>query len=532
MSSNASNEKNDLAKVTISPVKSFTANNLNTNEIITSFTSTNGHTVQVTNNVDPAMKIALKDNLSYDEEADKKLVRKLDLYLMPVFCLLYATQYMDKSAMSIGAILGLEDYFEMEGDMYAWCGSAFYFGYLVFEFPASYLLQKFPLSKTLVCFIFLWGIISFAHGLVKNYPGFVCLRVILGMLESAVTPGMVMLTGQYYKGDEHFLRSTIWFASNGIGTILSNCIGLGMVEHGDSYSIPSWKVNFFVYGALSIFVAAVFLFHVPDDPSKAWFLSEKEKAMVVARLRENQQGFGNKKWKWSQFKEAILDIITWYYFFYGVSSDMPSGALGTFGSILFNDSFGFSTKDSMTMKMIAGAVEFVGCIALAWLTPYCMNSRMFVSWLSTVIVIAGSCMLAFAGNKNVQLAGYYIQELNPLSMIQCLACFSSNTAGQTKKITMDAIFLIGYCAGQLSGAQTMIDSQAPDYIGGKIAFVVTYTVSMFLIMAIWYEYWRRNKKRDKEARDHPEILASVKNIENIEFADLTDKENPYFRYIL
>lgn len=526
----SSSEKKDSVSAVISPIRSFTSNNLNTHEIVASITNPEGKKVNVTTDVDPAMKIALENRVNYDETKDKSLLKKIDFKLLPMLMLLEVAMYMDKSSLGNSAILGLKTDLGMVGDQYSWLTSAFYLGYLVFEIPSSLILQHFPLAKTMTCFVITWAVILLCHGAVKSYGALVVLRTLLGMLESSINPGMVMLTSQYYKKDEQFLRSTVWFSSSGIATILNACIGYSMVKYEDSYPIEPWRLNFYIIGAVSIVVGALFFFHVPDDPSKAWFLNDEEKARVVERLRVNQQGFGSKKVKGYQVKEAFTDLISWYYFWYGVSSDIPSGALGAFSSILLNDDFGYSTSQSMLMNIPYGALSFVGQIIFVLVCQKIWNSRMFISVASSFFVIIGSCMLAWpGGNKHVGLAGFYIQPFCGISMVQCLSCFSSNTGGATKKAVMDAIFLIGYCAGMIVGPQTFIDAQAPDYNGGKIAIVVSYSASMIFLFLIWWEYARRNKKNAKYLQEHPEIVSESK-IENIEFADLTDKENPFFKY--
>ncbi|KAG7859638.1 hypothetical protein KL919_002343, partial [Ogataea angusta] len=174
------------------------------------------------------------------------------------------------------------------------------------------------------------------------------------MLESSINPAMVMITGQYYKADEQFLRSTTWFCS-GAATKL-NCIGYAMVKYADSYKVEPWRLNLFIIGAVSMVIGIAFVLYVPDDPSKAWFLDDEEKARLVERLRGNQQGFGSKQIKIHQIKEALTDVVTWYYFWHGVSSDIPSGSMGSFGSILLNDDFEFSVSKSMLMSLPSGAI--------------------------------------------------------------------------------------------------------------------------------------------------------------------------------
>lgn len=460
------------------------------------------------------------------KERDKKLLFKIDLYILPLICFLYALQFMDKTSISIAAVMGLKIDLGMVGTMYSWAGTAFYLGYLVFVYPSSYALQRLPLAKALGIFIFVWGGILACHAACTSYVGFMVCRVLLGALESAVTPGMVVITSQWYKIDEQFLRTAIWFACNGLGTIIGSGIGYGITTHMASYSILPWKVLFIVEGCMTMVVGIAFYIHIPDNPSKAWFLTDEEKALVVERIKTNEQGFGNKHFKSYQFKEAVTDIQTWLFFLFGLATDIPNGAVTNFSAILLADDFGYSTTQTMLMGMPGGGVEIVGCIFFAWCARF-VKHRLAVAEFSIMISLMAVCMLAFAKNMHAQLAGLYLTSIMPVGIICSLSCFSSNTAGHTKKLTTNAIYLIGYCVGNIIGPQTMLSSQAPGYSGGKIAFVVSFAAALVFLSLIYYVYWKRNRDRDRldTEEEKPQI-------ENHAFADLTDMENPYFRYAL
>ena len=524
-------QKTEGHKDNLLPIVSFTKDNLGHDDVITSFMSPNGRVVKVTGDVDEAMKVVLEidEEIVLDEATDKRLLKKIDMFLLPLIGLLYACQFMDKTTTSYAAVMGFKEHFNMVGDMYSWCGTAFYLGYLAFEFPANAILQRLPLAKATSAFIVIWGVVLCLHAVPKNYAGVVALRTVLGVLESAVTPAMVIFTGQWYKAEEQFLRTALWFSCNGLGIIIGGAIAYGVASHEASYSLAGWKVLFVVTGLMTIVIGFLFLIHIPDNPSKAWFLTRTEKKLVVERIRSNQQGFGNKHFKIHQFKEAMLDINTWLYFFFAIASNIPNGALTNFGSILLNSDFGYSSKNSLLMNMPCGGVEFVGCILFAASHKF-IPHRMAISFAAMALALAASCMLAFAGPKQVRLGGYYLMYVYPTTMICALSCFASNTAGHTKKITTNAVFLIGYCVGNLIGPQTFVAAQAPSYTGGKIGFVVCDCVTLILIAAIYYNYWLGNKKKEKELALMKET--ALDELENYEFADMTDKENPYFRYRL
>ncbi|CDR43593.1 CYFA0S12e02344g1_1 [Cyberlindnera fabianii] len=500
-------------------------------EVLEAVLSVNGREFQLNEkNVDQAMKMALAaEDIELTPERANKLKWKIDLYLIPFFIMVYAVQYMDKITNSFAAVMGIKTDMNMSGTEYSWLGSAFYLGYLVFEVPASMLLQRFPVAKVTSIFIFCWGAVVLLCP-ATNTPGLLFLRVVLGMMESSITPAMVILTGQWYRKEEHFLRTAIWLGSCSVGSVIGYLISYGLYVHGGDWSIASWKVVYLVIGCWNIVISILFYFHIPDTPSGAWFLTEEEKLMAVKRIKENNQGYGNKTFKKEQFMECLKDYRIWLIFVFGVVNEIPNGGITNFSSILFNSDFGFSVKRSLLLSAQKSTCGFVIIVAFGSLYSLgLIKSRIFVSLLATCVSLTGASMLAFSDSKKARLGGLFIMTTSDLGIICMLSIFQSNVAGHTKKVVGNAIFLIAYCAGNVIGPQTFKANEAPNYPTAKGAIVGCYAASIFLMLVMFASYYFENKMRDKKRDALGD--AYVKQ-ENIEFADLTDKQNPEFRYSL
>ncbi|CCK70061.1 allantoate permease family MFS transporter KNAG_0D03140 [Huiozyma naganishii CBS 8797] len=509
--------------------------------VLSTIISPNGRVIEINGEkVDEAMKLAEEaKNLKITPEEDRKLVWKIDLCMFPLMCLIYAVQFMDKISTSSAAIMGLRTDLKMHGDQYSWVGSAFYFGYLFMNLGFVQLIfQKTKyMAKMLAVFIIVWGMLLTCHSAPSiNYAGFIALRVLLGCAESVVTPCFTIITAQLlWKTEEQFTRICFWFGMNGLGSILLNAIAYGVYIHKDSYSIEGWRVLFVIVGVITIFLGGLIYYWIPDDPASARFLSEREKLMVVERIRSNQQGFGNHEIKKYQMIEALRDPRTWLYFLFTVSSNIPNGGISNFLSILMNGDFGYSSSESLLMSLPTGAVEFVGCPLFGILAVYAANKkipfwRYRLGWaiFAAVLALIASCMLAYAKHsKSARLAGAYLWYISPVSFICVLSNISANSSGYTKKWTVSSINLVAYAAANLAGPQCFIPRQAPGYQGAKTAMVVCYAVMIVILVTLLTLNMRENKRRDKlEAeRGHQEIV-------NLEFSDVTDFENPNFRYTL
>lgn len=61
-------------------------------------------------------------------------------------------------------------------------------------------------------------------------------------------------------------------------------------------------------------------------------------------------------------------------------------------------------------------------------------------------------MVALPLDNNIgRLIGYYMTQAFPTAFVALLSLISSNVAGYTKKTTVAALYLIGYCTGNIIG---------------------------------------------------------------------------------
>lgn len=128
-------------------------------------------------------------------------------------------------------------------------------------------------------------------------------------------------------------------------------------------------------------------------------------------------------------------------------------------------------------------------------------------------------------NSVGRLAGYYLTQSAATAFVCLLSLISSNVAGYTKKTTVAAMYLIGYCAGNIIGPQTFRPKDAPRYIPAEITILCCWGVCLLdLAFILWY--YRRLNKKNEAIRTAP----GYRKLDNQEFLDLTDRENPEFVY--
>ena len=151
-----------------------------------------------------------------------------------------------------------------------------------------------------------------------------------------------------------------------------------------------------------------------------------------------------------------IDSKAWCYFFYALIADIPNGGITNFFSLLIQG-FGYTAEQSLLYGTPGGAVEVVTIIFFLYFGDW-SRQRILSGFTSLaiaelgVILIIGSAMnfnvLIVAlpqSMKQGRLAGYYLTQASATAFVVVLSLISSNVAGYTKKTTISAMYLIGYC---------------------------------------------------------------------------------------
>ncbi|PLN80217.1 putative MFS allantoate transporter [Aspergillus taichungensis] len=465
------------------------------------------------------------DNL--DPEASGRLVRKIDLYVMPLICVVYFLQYLDKIAISYASVTGMRESTNLHGNQFNWVSSMFFFGQLALSFPTMRLIQAFPLARYVAVNVTIWGVILACMAACQSFASLMVCRTLLGAMEAAVVPAWVVFTSQWYRKEEQAFRVGIWFSMCGWAQMLGGYIAYGVAAHigGDpNASLRGWQVIFLILGLFTVVTGVLFFFILPDSPVTARFLSTEEKALHAERLRANEQGIGSTVFKLAQVYEALRDPHTWLYAFWVFAANIPNSTATSFGNILVSG-MGYTQRQSLLLVTPLGAYEVVLLVGLTYLSMK-TDQRLLWCIVGHIPAIVGAILMATT-DKAGALVGFYLTGGIPIGWTTILGLTSTNVAGSTKKITVSCIQTIAYTVGNIISPQTFQSSDGPKYLPAKISIVVLYfLVTLDLVLIRWVSI-RENRRRDREK----EALGDAYVVpQNHEFLDLTDRENPEFRY--
>ena len=90
-------------------------------------------------------------------------------------------------------------------------------------------------------------------------------------------------------------------------------------ENETETSTDPCRYVFIFFGSFSVIAGVWSLLILPDSPSTAKFLTERERAVAVERVAENRTGVKNRKFSTYQLRQTFYDPKTWILFIMAVS---------------------------------------------------------------------------------------------------------------------------------------------------------------------------------------------------------------------
>ncbi|ETW84071.1 major facilitator superfamily [Heterobasidion irregulare TC 32-1] len=255
------------------------------------------------------------------KKLEKKLLRKLDLR-MSILIVIYILNYIDRNNASAARLRGFETDLKLKGEEFNTLLSILYVGYILMQIPSNMFLNYIgrPSLYLPICMM-IWGTISILTGITTSFTGALLTRFFLGFVEAAFFPGSLFLLSKWYKRSELGLRTALLscgsLISNAFGTLIASGILNGMEG---KLGRAAWRWLFYIEGSLTVLVAIIAIFVLPDFPDSSHFLSEQETRLAILRMEEDvgvvdAEGSGKKP----QTAGLVLALTDWKVYWLAIA---------------------------------------------------------------------------------------------------------------------------------------------------------------------------------------------------------------------
>ncbi|KAL3461752.1 major facilitator superfamily domain-containing protein [Aspergillus heterothallicus] len=429
-------------------------------------------------------------NETGDFEAEQKLTRrillKLDTRILPILALLFLCSFLDRTNVGNAKILGLEDDLNITNDQYDIGLAVFYLFYILSEVPSNLIIKKASPKIWLPALTAVWGIFTMCLGFVRNFGSFVVVRVLLGIAEGGLLPGMVLYLSSFYRRGDLAIRIGLFYTAASLSGAFGGLLARGLAEIGPRGGLEGWRWIMIIEGLLTFVCGIGAYFGLPNSLETVPFLTEEERKFARERIRRDSpsaQGAledEQDSFRWSEVQRGLLDPQMWLSAtaYFAILSGLYS--FGLFLPTIIDESgFASNANQVQLWTVIPYAVAAGLTVVVAFLSDR-LKLRGVIMLFTLPIAIAGYAAIGNISDAHIKYGMTFLMATGMYASVPCILVWNSNnSAGHYKRATTSGMQLaIANCGGFVA---TFIypNKDKPQFHRG-------HTVVMSLLVFAWF----------------------------------------------
>jgi MFS transporter, ACS family, DAL5 transporter family protein len=259
-----------------------------------------------------------------------RLVRKIDWIMLPTLWLMYWFNYLDRNAITVARLDGMEKELGLTSTEYQASVSILFVGYILGQIPSSTSAPSSPLSSDatpnrnpdmLITRIrpslfmsgamALWAVVSTLTAISHDFKGLLLTRFFLGVTEAPFYPGALYMLSIFYTRKEIATRISILFTGNICGTAFAGLIAIGVFKMSGVAGLSGWRWLFIIQGILTFALSVAAAFILPDEPINTRWLTLEERQLAHDRVADDTVEIRENTTTWSGLWDAVRDPRLW-----------------------------------------------------------------------------------------------------------------------------------------------------------------------------------------------------------------------------
>jgi sugar phosphate permease len=204
--------------------------------------------------------------------------------ITPVLFITYSFAYLDRVNYSFAAVGGIGHDLHVSPSTEAFIGALFFFGYFAGQIPGAIYAERNSPKKLIFACLILWGVFSTLTGLVSNVTALMVVRFLLGVVEAAVFPSLLIFINHWFSKSERSVANATTVLATPV-TVLWMSILSGYLVH-----MWGWRAMFIAEGLPASLWGIAWWFLVQDRPTQVSWLEPAERNAIEAKIAAEQGG--------------------------------------------------------------------------------------------------------------------------------------------------------------------------------------------------------------------------------------------------
>ncbi|KAJ2740353.1 hypothetical protein GGI20_005855 [Coemansia sp. BCRC 34301] len=459
-----------------------------------------------------------------EEEQLRSYTSKCDRRLLVYLCIGYATDSLNKMALSNAKIAGLSSDLGLHGYDINLALGVYYLGSFVFQLPSNLMLKSVKPTFWLCGSMLAWSLVSLLTAFVADSRQLAMCRFLFGAVQAGYLTGSLYYISYWYPRELVRQRMGFFFASAGVGGI---CIGplCALLTSVEAFGLRPWQNIFIFVGSLSLAWGLLGLRVLEDYPDTATFVTAGERQLIARLMVRQNTVASTRNISLRQTSMAARDAKIWLWTLIDFCANGATQVNGMFGPTLIA-SQGYSTQTAHLLTALTNFMAFSGMASIAYIARFVRGSSTAIA-LSNGITIAGFllALLAPSGNAVAQLTALFLFSFaSPQPAAHGPAWEIANQQGSTKPAMAAAITSAFGGLGPLATAFVYRDRDSPEFVLGHSVCLSMTVLCLAATGALRWMLALENDRRDRVPQD-------ISGMATEQILDMADN-HPDFRYTL
>ena len=210
------------------------------------------------------------------------LGRQRWLRLIPIVFVTYSLAYLDRSNFSIATAGGMAKDLHITSATSGLIAASFFLGYFLLQVPGVLYADSRSVRSLLFWSVLAWGVLATLQGVLSSVPALIVVRFLLGAVEAAVLPALVVLLARWFSKAERGRANAFLILGNPVTVLWLSAVSGYLIE------ATSWRGMFIIEGVPALIWAFYFRAQVRDRPADAAWLAPDEREAVEKAIASEQ----------------------------------------------------------------------------------------------------------------------------------------------------------------------------------------------------------------------------------------------------
>ncbi|KUI72088.1 hypothetical protein VM1G_07538 [Cytospora mali] len=444
------------------------------------------------------------EDVPQHQERTSKLLRKIDLHLLPFLILMYLLNFLDRSNLTQARQGTLEKDLGMKGTDFNLATSIFFVGYLLMQLPSNILLTRVRPGLYLSTAMTLWGVVSTCNAATHSFGGLIAVRFCLGFVEAPFFPGAIFLMSSWYTRAELTQRIAWFYSGSALANMFGGLLGAAILGNLDGdMGLAGWRWLFIIEGTITIGLAILSGFVLPNYPATTPWLTDEEKHFAAWRLIAdvNEEDKLRDQSTMAGIKMALRDYRLYLFIFIQHISLLSQTFQYFFPAIV--GTLGYGSIDTLWLTApVWQFATFLVSILVTWTSSKTKDRSIHVICLMLIAAV-GNAIATGTTNIAARFFAMFLMPMGAVSAYQIIVSWVANSFPRPlikRSISIAIANMIGNTAS-IYGSYMYPKSASPRYIPGGTANTVICLLVAFMALVLRFVHIKENRKLEVLERE-------------------------------